>query len=43
MKAEKVSNASEGEREALEDTQLKPKRRAVRKIDWSSMRRVIPS
>jgi 2-oxoglutarate ferredoxin oxidoreductase subunit delta len=33
MKAEKVSNASEGEREALEDTQLKPKRRAVRKID----------
>jgi 2-oxoglutarate ferredoxin oxidoreductase subunit delta len=33
MKAENVGNVSEGVREAVEDTQPKPKRRAVRKID----------
>lgn len=33
MKAEKVSNASEGARETTEDTRPKPKRAAVRRID----------
>ena len=33
MKTENVGNDSEGAREVTEDTQLKPKRKAVRRID----------